>query len=137
MESGASNLVMSEIVESSIEEHILCDYTALLVLEPGFVPDIDPNQNPIITEEIFFDDMWWDINLPVSVKEPGVEDFALNNFPNPFIEFTTIQYNLVQEGTDILKEKLLSPLLRQNLNNFEVFVVADNVYRFGKVKEIK
>jgi len=39
----------------------------------------------------------------------------------------------VTEGTDILKEKLLSPFLT-NINNFEIFVIEDKVYRFGKVK---
>jgi hypothetical protein len=40
------------------------------------------------------------------------------------------------EGTDIGKEKLLSPYLHQNLKNFEVFVVGDKTYRFGKLKNI-
>ncbi|RJQ15837.1 metallophosphoesterase [Candidatus Woesearchaeota archaeon] len=42
--------------------------------------------------------------------------------------------NLVTEGTDILKEKLLSPFLK-NVDNFQVFIVGDKVYKFGKVKE--
>jgi hypothetical protein len=42
--------------------------------------------------------------------------------------------NLVTEGTDVMKEKLLSPFLQQNLADFEVFVVADKVYRFGTLK---
>jgi uncharacterized protein len=46
-------------------------------------------------------------------------------------------FNLITEGTDILKEQLLSPFLKQNLNNFEVFIVADKVYSFGKIKKIK
>lgn len=40
----------------------------------------------------------------------------------------------VVEGSDILKEKLLSPFLQQNLGNFEVFIVGDKVYEFGKLK---
>lgn len=43
---------------------------------------------------------------------------------------------LVTEGTDILKEKLLSPFLDQDLKNFDVFVVADKVYDFGKLKNL-
>ena len=45
-------------------------------------------------------------------------------------------FNLVTEGTDIMKERLLSPLLKQNLKDFRVFAVADRVYGFGKVKEL-
>ena len=44
--------------------------------------------------------------------------------------------NLVAEGTDILKEELLSPFLKQDLGNFECFVVGDKVYGFGKLKKL-
>jgi len=46
-------------------------------------------------------------------------------------------FNLVSEGTDILKEKLLSPFLHQNINNFDVYVVEDKVYNFGKVRDLR
>jgi len=45
--------------------------------------------------------------------------------------------NLVTEGTDVMKENLLSPFLKQNLDNFEAFVVGDKVYGFGKLKNLK
>jgi hypothetical protein len=45
-------------------------------------------------------------------------------------------FNLVTEGTDITKEKLISPFLQQNLRNFECYIVADKVYRFGKLKNL-
>ncbi len=44
---------------------------------------------------------------------------------------------LLTEGTDILKERLLSPLLKQNLNNFDVYIVEDSIYPFGKVKNLR
>jgi len=44
--------------------------------------------------------------------------------------------NLVTEGTDILKEQLLSPFLKQDLSNFECFIVGDKVYDFGKLKKL-
>lgn len=43
--------------------------------------------------------------------------------------------NLVSEGTDITKEKLLSPFLK-DLKDFEVYVVEDKIYKFGKLKNI-
>ena len=43
-------------------------------------------------------------------------------------------FNLVTEGTDIVKERLLSPFLQQNLDNFEVFIVSEEVLYFGEVK---
>jgi metallophosphoesterase superfamily enzyme len=45
-------------------------------------------------------------------------------------------FNLVTEGTDITKERLLSPFLKQDLGDFEVFIVSDKIYKFGKVKDI-
>lgn len=43
---------------------------------------------------------------------------------------------LATEGNDVLSEKLLSPFLDQDISNFEVFVVADKVYDFGKLKNL-
>lgn len=44
-------------------------------------------------------------------------------------------FNFVTEGTNILREKLLSPYLK-DISNFDVYVVGDKVYKFGKVKEL-
>ena len=44
--------------------------------------------------------------------------------------------DILNEGQDILKKKLISPFLT-NINNFEIFIVEDKVYRFGKVRSIK
>jgi len=46
-------------------------------------------------------------------------------------------FNLVTEGVDVMKGNLLSPFLKQNLNDFEVYVVSDKLYDFGKIKNIK
>ena len=45
-------------------------------------------------------------------------------------------FNLVVEGTDVLKEEILSPFLKNNLGNFEAVVVEDKLYRFGKLKDM-
>ncbi len=46
-------------------------------------------------------------------------------------------FNPLLEGTDILKEELLSPFL-ENIGNFEVYVVSKGeVFGFGKVKDIQ
>ncbi|MGV8140864.1 MAG: metallophosphoesterase [Candidatus Woesearchaeota archaeon] len=45
--------------------------------------------------------------------------------------------NLFIEGTDVGKEKLLSPFLKGNtILDFEVYVVEDTVYDFGKLRNI-
>ncbi|MCX8147216.1 MAG: metallophosphoesterase [Candidatus Woesearchaeota archaeon] len=46
-------------------------------------------------------------------------------------------FNPVTEGADILKEKLLSPLLNKRIDDFEVYVVSDRTYFFGKVRNIR
>lgn len=46
-------------------------------------------------------------------------------------------FNTMIEGTDILKNEILSPFLKQNLDKFEVYVVEDKVYEFGKLKELR
>lgn len=43
-------------------------------------------------------------------------------------------FNLVTEGTDVLKKSLLSPFLKQDLGKFDVYIVTDKVYEFGKLK---
>jgi len=45
-------------------------------------------------------------------------------------------FNLVVEGTDVLKEKVLSPFLKGNLKNFDAIIVCDKLYRFGKLKDL-
>ncbi len=45
-------------------------------------------------------------------------------------------FNQVTIGTDILKEKFISPFMQQNLGGFDVFVAGDRTYHFGKVRNI-
>ena len=49
----------------------------------------------------------------------------------------TPSYNEMIEGTNILREQILSPYLKQNLNNFNVIVYGNQLYDFGKLKDIK
>ncbi len=45
-------------------------------------------------------------------------------------------FNQITIGTDILKEKFISPFMQQNLSSFDVFVVGDETYHFGKVRNL-
>ncbi|MBW2992525.1 metallophosphoesterase [Candidatus Woesearchaeota archaeon] len=45
--------------------------------------------------------------------------------------------NTVTEGTDVVSDKLLSPYLQRDLSSFECFIVADRVYDFGKLKNLR
>lgn len=46
-------------------------------------------------------------------------------------------FNPITIGTDVLKEKFISPFMKININNFEVFVAADKTYYFGKIRDLK
>ena len=48
-------------------------------------------------------------------------------------------FNLVTEGTDVIREDTLSPFLEQPLGNFNVYIIEDdgNVLDFGELKMLK
>jgi putative SbcD/Mre11-related phosphoesterase len=47
-------------------------------------------------------------------------------------------FNILIEGSDILTERILSPFLKKSkLDDFEVHVVADKIYKFGKLKNLR
>ncbi|MFW6013628.1 MAG: metallophosphoesterase [Candidatus Nanoarchaeia archaeon] len=45
-------------------------------------------------------------------------------------------FNTVNEGSDVLKEKLLSPFLSR-IDNYRVYVVGEDVLDFGTIRELK
>ncbi|MFC1741012.1 metallophosphoesterase [Nanoarchaeota archaeon] len=40
------------------------------------------------------------------------------------------------EGSDVKREKMLSPFLKKDIGGFDVYIVADKVYEFGKLRKI-
>ena len=46
-------------------------------------------------------------------------------------------FNPITIGTDILKGEFISPFMKTNIAGFEVFVVGDKTYYFGKVKGLE
>ncbi len=46
-------------------------------------------------------------------------------------------FNLVTEGTDVLKENMLSPFLHQDISNFNAFIISETIYDFGRLKNLK
>ena len=41
------------------------------------------------------------------------------------------------DGTDVNNERLLSPYLHQDIGNFDVYIIGDKIYKFGKLKHVK
>jgi len=75
----------------------------------------------------------------VSVKEgPRVELFKayLIGKWKKYNLIAQPSFNLVTEGTDVLKEELLSPFLKGNIKKFNAIIVADKLYEFGKLKDL-
>ncbi|MFA5175907.1 MAG: metallophosphoesterase [Candidatus Nanoarchaeia archaeon] len=73
----------------------------------------------------------------ISFKERPTEKFKcflVGKYKNKTL-IVQPSLNLVSEGTNVTKEKLLSPFLK-DLKDFEVFVVEDKIYKFGKLKNI-
>ncbi len=44
--------------------------------------------------------------------------------------------NLLTEGSALMHDNVLSPFLRQKLDDFDVFIVEDRVYAFGKLGKL-
>lgn len=45
-------------------------------------------------------------------------------------------FNMLTVGSDVKREKLLSPYLKGRLDSFEIFVVEDKPYYFGRIKNL-
>ena len=46
-------------------------------------------------------------------------------------------FNSMMEGTNILRDHILSPFLKRSLDKFEIYIVEDKVYNFGKLKNLR
>ena len=76
------------------------------------------------------------ISLRNSGREETFKCFLEGKFENKKI-IVMPSFNLITEGTDILKEKLLSPYLKKSLDNFKIFIIGDRVYSFGDLKNFR
>lgn len=46
-------------------------------------------------------------------------------------------FNEVTEGTNVLREQILSPFLKKNLLSCEVYICGDEVYYFGELRNLR
>lgn len=78
------------------------------------------------------------VSLSDSVKVEKYKCFLLGKYKDKKLIVMPSFFNLV-EGSDIKKEKMLSPFLKSSkINDFEVFVLGDDkVYKFGKLGRLK
>lgn len=76
------------------------------------------------------------ISLKHGIRSEIYKCFLKGKFKNKTL-IVIPSFNPIIEGTNILKEELLSPFLHQDLTNFNVYIIGDKVYDFGKIKNIK
>ncbi len=75
------------------------------------------------------------ITLRHGVRAEKYKCFLLGNWKSSTL-IVQPSCNLATEGTDVLRENLLSPFLHQDISNFEVFVVNEKkqeIMNFGKL----
>jgi uncharacterized protein len=76
------------------------------------------------------------ISLHEGVKQEKYKCFLLGKWHDKKLVVMPSFFTIF-EGSDIKREKLLSPFLGENkIKNFEVFILGDKVYKFGKLKDI-
>ncbi len=75
------------------------------------------------------------ISLREGAKKELYKCFLFGKFKNKKL-IVMPSFDLVTEGSDIFKNEVLSPFLKQDLKNFDVYIVADKVYKFGELKNI-
>ena len=46
-------------------------------------------------------------------------------------------FNPLTIGSDVMREQMLSPFLKRGIMEFEAFIVADKVYDFGKLRNLR
>lgn len=72
------------------------------------------------------------ISLRDGVKTELYKCFLRGKYKNAKL-IVLPSFCLVTEGTDILKGEILTDFLRQPLKNFNIYIVADKVYNFGRL----
>ncbi|MFO7872184.1 MAG: metallophosphoesterase [Candidatus Undinarchaeales archaeon] len=81
-----------------------------------------------------------DVHPAVSLSDKGASEiykcFLVGKFNDKKL---LVQPSMSQSsiGSDVLKEKVRSPFLKGSLDNFNVFVSADKIMHFGKIKNLR
>jgi putative SbcD/Mre11-related phosphoesterase len=109
-------------------DQFICD--ALLVCHGDVLPDPIPSVKTII---IGHDHPA--VSIKDSLKSELFKCFLIGKYKNKNL-IVQPSLNPITEGTDLTKEKPLSPFLHQDLNKFDVYVVADKIYNFKKILQI-
>ena len=76
------------------------------------------------------------ISLKEDAKKEKYKCFLKGKYDNKIL-IVMPSFNMLNEGSDVLNESYLSPFLNDKINNFDVYIVEDKIYKFGKIKNLK
>lgn len=110
-----------------IKEYLKIDDT--LITHGDKIKEIDNYNTIIIGHE----------HPAINIKENNRKEKFKCFFKGKYKDKTLIvqpSFSDMTQGTDILEGKHLSPYLKENIENFDVFIVADKIYPFGKVSSL-
>jgi hypothetical protein len=74
------------------------------------------------------------VTISDNVKQEKYKCFLLGKYHDKKV-LVMPSFLLLPEGSDVRREKFLSPFLK-DISNFEVFAIGDKIYNFGKVKDL-
>jgi len=74
------------------------------------------------------------ITISDNIKQEKYKCFLLGKYHDKTV-LVMPSFLPLPEGSDVRKEKFLSPFLK-DISNFEVFVIGDKIYDLGKVKDL-
>ena len=131
-ETPKNILIKNKKSQQSSEKIKIINKNKILVLHGDNIPDKKLLKN-VATIVIGHE------HPAVSVKEGPREELFKAFLVGKWKKYNLIaqpSFNLVTEGTDVLKEGLMSPFLKGNIKKFDAFIVADKLYKFGKLKDL-
>ena len=116
-----------------LEEGLFLPATSTYVTHGAFVPD---NEEFRKAKVIVIGNEHPAISIREGVKAELFKCFLHGKFKGK--ELIVIpSHNAVTIGTNILKEKVISPFLKQPLGDFKVWVIEDQPYYFGKIRDLQ
>ena len=74
------------------------------------------------------------IALNSGIRTEKYKCFLKGKYKNQNL-IVTPSCNLFIEGSDVLREKMLSPYIK-NIQDFETYIIEDKIYDFGKLKKL-
>jgi len=125
------NFIQSIAVKGDIRVLKKIKIDNVLILHGDFIPE------KIDADIIIIGHEHPAISLREGVKIERYKCFLKGKWKNKTL-IVMPSFNLLREGTDVLNRNMLSPFLKGDLSNFEVYIVDEekNVYKFGKLKDL-